>query len=255
MKRLSRLFLTFFNLSVYFRYRGIVQIMNTQLSRREARLIIIATWFLPIIIISLPLWIYMRLLGNNGLCDVVWPNHDTHMAYFIVLNLCFYVLPLALIVYHYYRIRVSLKASTGFHRQMTKSSSRSALRDDLTKQIQRNAKALRVLTPVVVVFFVTMLPFTAFRLAVVFGDMSRFRYTRTLFFASVISVLANSSANPLIYTIVSPDFRRSFMHFLGLKKRFSGDGNSTLRRSMLSRKTSEKFMTLNTKKNGKEDSI
>jgi hypothetical protein len=229
--------------------------MHTQLSRKNARLILVAAWLLPIIVISLPLWIFMKLLPGINLCDVAWPNHDSHIAYFIILNLLFYVLPLALIVYYYLRIRVSLKASSGFHRQMTKSSSQSALRDDLTKQIQRNAKALRVLTPVVVVFFVTMLPFTAFRLAFVFTNMAHFRYTRTLFFASIISVLANSSANPLIYTIVSPEFRRSFMHFLGLKKRLSRDGNSTMRRSMLSRKTSEYFGTLNNKKHGPEESF
>ena len=228
--------------------------MRTQLSRKKARFILVAIWLLPIVIISLPLWIYMRLIPNIQLCDVVWPNHNSHIAYFIILNFLFYVLPLAMIVYYYLRIRVALKASSGFHRQMTKSTSRSALRDDLSKQIQRNAKALRVLTPVVVVFFVTMLPFTAFRLAFVFTDMGRFRYTRTLFFASIISVLANSSANPLIYTIVSPDFRRSFMEFLGLKKR---EEASTLRRAMLSRKTSEYFSTLNGngKKNGQEESF
>ena len=238
-----------------FRYRGIVHIMRSQLSRKNARYILVAAWLLPIIIISLPLWIFMRLIPQYQLCDVLWPNHDTHIAYFITLNFFFYVLPLAMIVYYYLRIRVALKASSGFHRQMTKSSSTSALRGDLTKQIQRNAKALRVLTPVVVVFFVTMLPFTAFRLAFVFTDMSRFPYTRTLFFASIISVLANSSANPLIYTIVSPEFRRSFMDFLGLKKCLKRDENSNVRRSMLSRKTSEYFSTINGKKPEPEDSF
>ena len=242
-------FISFF----LFRYRGIVYIMRSQLSRKKARYILVATWLLPVVIISVPLWVYMRLIPRIQVCDVVWPNHATHIAYFIVLNVLFYVLPLALILYYYLRIRVSLKASSGFHRQMTKSSSRSALRDDLTKQIQRNAKALRVLTPVVIVFFVTMLPFTAFRLSIVFADMSRYRYTRTLFFASIISVLANSSANPLIYTIVSPDFRRSFMHFLGLKRRLGRDANGNLRQSMLSRKTSEIFTTLNHKKNACEE--
>ena len=230
-----------------------MHIMRSQVSRKKARFILVAAWLLPVLIISVPLWVYMRLIPTKQVCDVVWPNHGAHIAYFIVLNVLFYVLPLALIVYYYLRIRVSLKASSGFHRQMTKSSSRSALRDDLTKQIQRNAKALRVLTPVVIVFFTTMLPFTAFRLSIVFADMARFRYTRTLFFASIISVLANSSVNPVIYTIVSPEFRRSFMHILGLKKRLGRDGNGNMRQSMLSRKTSEYFSTLNNKKNACEE--
>ena len=237
----------------FHRYRGIAHIMRIQLSRKKAHFILAAAWLLPVIIISLPLWIFMRLIPAYQLCDVIWPSHGSRLAYFIILNFLFYVLPLAMIVYFYLRIRVALKASSGFHRQMTKSSSKSALRDDLTKQIQRNAKALRVLTPVVVVFFATMLPFTAFRLAFVFTDMSRFRYTRTLFFASIISVLANSSANPLIYTIVSPEFRRSFMEFLGLKKCLKGNQNSAMRKSMLSRKTSEYFSTLNGKKSDPEE--
>lgn len=229
-----------------------MHIMHKQLSRKHARFMLIAAWLFSIIVITLPLWIFMRLGPANQICDVMWPNHDAHIAYFVTLNVVFYAVPLALIIYYYLRIRVSLKASSGFHRQMTKSSSRSALRNDLSKQIERNAKALRVLTPVVIVFFVTMLPFTAFRLSVVFTDMSKFRHTRTLFFASIISLLANSSANPVIYTIVSPEFRRSFMHFLGIKKAREG---TSMRKLMLSRKTSEYFSTLNHKKNGQEESL
>ena len=232
--------------------------MDSQLSKSKARFILLCAWLIPVIIISLPLWIYMRLIPNDQVCDVIWPNQNSNIAYFITLNLLFYVMPLALIVYYYMRIRVSLKASSGFHRQMRKTSSRSALRGDLTKQIQRNAKALRVLTPVVIVFFVTMLPFSAFRLALVFADMSRFRYTRTLFFASIISVLGNSSANPLIYTIVSPEFRRSFMHFLGLKKGLRREGTSTFERKMLAPKNTEYCSTLNGKtipQNGQEESF
>ncbi len=88
--------------------------MRTQLSRKKARFILVAIWLLPIVIISLPLWIYMRLIPNIQLCDVVWPNHNSHIAYFIILNFLFYVLPLAMIVYYYLRIRVALKASSGF---------------------------------------------------------------------------------------------------------------------------------------------
>ena len=212
----------------FHRYRGIVHTMNVQLSAKKARFILVLTWMASVVLITLPLWVYMKLhrVGRTDTCLTNWPNRESFTAYNISLNTFFYFLPLALILYFYYHIRVSLKQSSGFHRRMTKTSSQSALRDDVAKRIGRNAKALRVLTPVVIVFFVTMLPFTIFRLllAFAFAEMSSFPYTRITFFSCNIMVLANSSANPVIYTIVSPEFRRSFMRFLGMK-RFTKDGN------------------------------
>lgn len=239
----------------FHRYRGIVHTMHAQLSKKKARVMLIATWLFSVILITLPLWIFMDLepLYNAKTCNVRWPNNESSTAYNIYLGTFFYFLPLALILYFYLRIRLSLKRSSGFHRKMTKSSSQSALRDDFAKRIRRNAKALRVLMPVVVVFFITMLPFTVFRLLLAFANMSSFPYTRILFFGSFIAVLANSSANPVIYTIVSPDFRRSFIRFLGMKRCARG-GTLSLRQKKWSPNVSEYFTAQsNMLKSTKED--
>lgn len=220
--------------------------MKTQLSHKQTRYVLVILWVLPVIVISLPLWLYMKLTLSPKLqiCDVLWPNKESQMAYKIILNLFFYLLPLMLIVFYYLRIRVSLKESSGFHREMTTSVSTTASRRDQKKHLQRNAKALRVLTPVVIVFFITMLPFTAFRLALVFADMASFRYTRVLFFLGIVSVLANSSVNPLIYSIVSADFRRSFIHYLGFKKGHLQKKPTFLGSVRLSRAKSERVTIL-----------
>lgn len=225
----------------FHRYRGIVHTMGTQLSAKRSRVILVVTWLASVLLITLPLWVYMHLDGPTETCLTNWPNRASFMFYNVSLNIFFYFLPLALILYFYYHIRISLKQSSGFHRRMTLSSSQSALRDDIAKRIRGNAKALRVLTPVVIVFFVTMLPFTIFRLllAFAFAEMSNFPYTRITFFSCNIMVLANSSANPVIYTIVSPEFRRSFMRFLGMKRFATQNGSFSKWRKKYSMSGSE----------------
>ena len=76
----------------------------------------------------------------------------------------------------------------------------------LLKHIKR---AKRILTPLVVVFAVTLLPLSILRVTVVFWpEITGKKYYFNLIYTVFVSAIVNSSANPVIYSVVSRDFRK-----------------------------------------------
>ena len=75
--------------------------------------------------------------------------------------------------------------------------------------LKHNKRAKRILTPLVVVFAVTMLPLSILRLTIVFWpEIIGKEYYSNLMYAVFVSAIVNSSANPVIYLVVSRDFRK-----------------------------------------------
>lgn len=74
--------------------------------------------------------------------------------------------------------------------------------------MHQNSKAMKILTPIVLVFAVSMLPINAVRVLVVFWDEVVFeKYFGVFFDVCVIGVLVNAASDPFIYSIVAKDFR------------------------------------------------
>ena len=89
-------------------------------------------------------------------------------------------------------------------------------------RVAQNKRAKAILTPVVVVFSVFMLPLAMFRLCIVFWPpiIEQTFYENLLFVVSV-GVIINSSANPLIYSVVKKDFRRELKRNFSVQKDLS----------------------------------
>jgi len=74
--------------------------------------------------------------------------------------------------------------------------------------MRQNSKAKKILTPIVLVFTISMLPLNALRVMLLFWEELAFeKHFLLIYNVCVIGVVINSAADPLIYSIVSKDFR------------------------------------------------
>ena len=199
-----------------FRYRGIISGcgMSQKSAMKISKIVILLIWILSFVLFVLPLFFVMAYGHHQGevYCFPRFPNKLYYNLYQAETVLLTYLLPLGIIFFTYLRIRGRLHESIALHSQIRRESrSPSALHGSLARcASERNYKALKILTPVVVVFAVTMLPYNVFRVIDIFLDTSRFEYLLLFFKICVLCFVCNSSANPLIYALFSEEFRKAF---------------------------------------------
>ena len=133
-----------------------------------------------------------------------------------------YIVPLSIISWSYVQIGGRIAQSTGFNKEIERKRS-STIYGNVTRRklkngsnrLKENTKAKRILTPLVVTFAVSMLPINVFRLVALYWPrVFLLKYFWILHNVLVIFTTANSAVNPLIYSIVSREFRRGFMVLL-----------------------------------------
>lgn len=207
------------------RYKAIVRSMHVQKTLQAAKWVIIFIWMFAFIDITLPLFFVMEYLvdihGKGTIdCTPNWPMlHTTLPLYIFSLSFFWYFLPMAIILWTYVQIAKKIRASKNLHKDMrnlvgkkyNKHNKKARKHDD------QNTKALKILIPVVLAFASTMLPFHVFRIVSVFVNVSSFEYIWAIYNICTALLLANSSVNPIIYSLVSEDFRRRFKQVLCLQ--------------------------------------
>ncbi|XP_068724260.1 neuropeptide Y receptor type 2-like [Montipora capricornis] len=191
---------------------------------KSARWIVACVWLLSFLVISLPLYLVMEFTDHKPAYDVVecfpkWPNNEEgykmKQSYTIGLTIFWYVLPLGIIAATFCSISQKLRASSKFNRLIRKECSDGG-EQKFQKRVRerQNTKAKKLLIPVVVVFAVTMLPVNVFRLTVLYWEeIYEHKYIWVYYNTCVLCVVANSSANFFIYSLVSEEFRQSFKRF------------------------------------------
>ena len=139
--------------------------------------------------------------------------------YNICLILLTYVIPLAIISFTYIEISRVLRQSINMTRPMKQAhhlaKSQSDKCDYLVKlngvRLRQNIRAKKILSPLVVIFAVTMLPLNVLRLTMVFWPaFSEQKYFAHLLHAVVVSTIINSAANP----VVSRNFGKRMLNHL-----------------------------------------
>ena len=200
---------------------------RTRPSIKRAKTIAALVWVLSFIILCFPLYFavdYHELLNGGQFCGPVKWTHFSETAYIICLTLLTYVIPLAVISFTYVAISRVLRQNIDLIKAMKQvlphvATSPSNQRDHLTHvksiRLKQNIRARKILSPLVVTFAVTMFPLNVFRLTMVFwpGFFGQ-EYFKHLLYGVVISTIINSAANPVIYSVVSRDFRKGILNNL-----------------------------------------
>ena len=198
----------------------------------RAGIVASCTWLASFVTFALPLYFvvdYQKLPGGGTFCGPVWPAWDKELVlarvYIACLTLLSYILPLVVVSWTFLAVSLKLNESSKFIKDMksdekenetAKLNGCSAItsRKHSIRLVQ-NIHAKRLLTPVVLVFTVFMLPLTVLRLCVVFWPaIASQTFYNNSFFAAVVCAIINSSANPMIYSMVRSDFRREVMRIM-----------------------------------------
>lgn len=213
------------------RYRNVVgakryQIRYRSRDRIRTFTVIGMVWLASFLVSSVPLYPIMTYNSNRKLCYPKWPDMSGTNAFYLthslILLVFWYVLPLIIIVFTYIKIKKRVSESVKFRSSMTSQSLQISERREKSIWRQSN-KAKRILTPLVVLYAVTMFPLNALRvLLLIIPTLWTNSYYNLILGQVGFFVLINSSANPLVYYIMSKEFKGAFKKiFKSLKdKRF-----------------------------------
>ncbi|KAL9974188.1 hypothetical protein ACROYT_G011199 [Oculina patagonica] len=222
------------------RYLKIAKLhVKQQASLKRAGIVAACTWLVSFLVFSLPLYFvlgYRKLPGGGIYCGPEWPSWDydfvlprVYVALIVVLS---YILPLSVISWTFLAVSKKLSESSKFittmnHEKGSKTASlthnRPFARRKHAIRLMQNRRAKRILTPVVLVFAFFMLPLALLRLCAVFWPPIAVQtFYNNLFYVVVLCAIINSSANPVIYSLVRRDFRRQLARIVcGNNKRKS----------------------------------
>ena len=216
------------------RYRKIVTLQPKRDNRkmtslRIPKIIVGLVWVVSFCICCFPLYFvveYVELTTGVGkFCGPIWPSGD-HVwvfprVYVGVLTFFSYILPVFVIALTYLRIARKIDQSSKFIKKMkleqngdisgkvVRFSSMEA------RRLNQHRRAKKLLTPLVVVFAVTMLPLNMLRLAFISWPAIALKtYYQNLLYVVVLFIVVNSSANPAVYSLVSKDFRKGLKNIL-----------------------------------------
>lgn len=231
------------------RYRNIVGAQRYQIqhrSRVRTFVIIGMVWLTSFFVSSVPLYPVMDYHPILEICVPALPNL-LFQSYSIVVIVVWYALPLVVIAFTYVSIKKRVLQSVAFRTSMSEHDDgnqavlqNSSNKERIDKRIWRQSnKTTRILTPLVILFAVTMFPLNAFRvMSLILPEYWKKSYYNLIIGQLIMFTMINSSANPMVYCIMSREFKVAFKKiFTSLKdkknvfKRFSGKGKSSWKTS------------------------
>lgn len=231
------------------RYRNIVGAQRYQIqhrSRVRTFVIIGMVWLTSFFVSSVPLYPVMDYHPILEICVPALPNL-LFQSYSIVVIVVWYALPLVVIAFTYVSIKKRVLQSVAFRTSMSEHDDgnqavlqNSSNKERIDKRIWRQSnKTTRILTPLVILFAVTMFPLNAFRvMSLIMPEYWKKSYYNLIIGQLIMFTMINSSANPMVYCIMSREFKVAFKKiFTSLKdkknvfKRFSGKGKSSWKTS------------------------
>ena len=190
---------------------------------QRAKTVAACVWLISFLIFCLPLYFVMeyRDISNGGKwCGPEWPPVFSVVYNGPVMTLFSYILPLVVISFTYIAISRVLRQSSVFLKDVRQvhvimlGEQRDSLTSAKSVRLRQNNRAKKIITPLVVIFAVTMLPVNIFRLTFAFWPaIIRQEYYKHLLYAVKVSTIMNSSANPVIYSVVSRGFRKGLNNF------------------------------------------
>ena len=182
-------------------------------SLTKPRIVCTAIWLFSFLAISLPLLLvydHYQPVHGKPKCSAVWPKRDFAFIYNFAMPLFTYIIPLSLILVSYYTVKRRMYKRDSFFLEM---ADKNVIRTSSVGVVRSRRKRFnQIMTPVVVLFAVTVFPLSLFRvLNLFFFNNPVFKkYSHVMFRICFFFYLLNAACNPVIYSIVSKRFRQSF---------------------------------------------
>ncbi|XP_074632455.1 galanin receptor type 1-like [Acropora palmata] len=199
--------------------------------------IVILIWLVSFLVAGLPPYFNYTYHSVTREC---YPEYTvkTFRGVTIVNAIFLFSLPLCIVAFSYQRIN-KLVGKQAFRLQdQTPNSSAEASRETIKKNtdaiVIQTRKTKRLLVPLVILFFVTMLPYHSFALLLAYADTSKFSIDFLYNYLAVATfcVAINSAADPFVYYIMNSDFRREIK--TSLSRCFRGTWRRRFRKANLS---------------------
>ena len=217
------------------RYRNIVGAKRYQIKYTypvKTFVVIGVVWLASFLVSSVPLYPVMAYHPTLEICGTDMPKLF-FQSYTVVLIVVWYALPLVFIAFTYVKIKQRVLQSAVFRTSISEyDDDQKVLPQALSSKERRDKriwrqskKTTRILTPLVILFAVTMFPLNAFRVvALIMPEYWKKPYYNLIIGQLIMFVMINSSANPLVYFIMSKEFKDAFnkiFNSLKNKKNFS----------------------------------
>lgn len=236
------------------RYRCIVvPPFRSQLTPQRAIVLTTITWLIALVIfLPVVFWFRVQLVSHNQhICTLVFPRNDrmnVSLIFTIPTLLLACIIPLTLFVYHYQRIFNKLNETRDRWKHNDISNKFPGLKPDVLRQqeevrFNRHVRVIRILLLNVLVVLVMWLPITII-MFLIYVDGSRpnedtnFFLRSHHFIWSLQIALLNTVVNPLLYGVLSENFRKYFFRIWSLSKQ---------RRALSKEVYSERVKTIDSK--------
>ena len=231
------------------RYRNIVGAKRYHIkhrSRVRTFVVIGMVWLASFLVSSVPLYPFMAYHSTLEICYLEWPDvsgaNAVFLSYSIALVVVWYALPLVIIAFTYVKIKKRVRESVAFRNSMSENDdgAQAVLQTSSNKERsqkiiwRQSKKATRILTPLVILFAVTMFPLNALRvLLIIMPEFWMQSYYNLILGQLIMFIMINSAANPLVYCITSKEFKDAFGEILkrSSQKKWSWKRISTRRQS------------------------
>ena len=196
-------------------------------SKKSALFAIATVWIMSFVVMSLPVYFVITYNSAMEACHIRWPASKfgpvLRKVYMVTLTVFLYLLPLSIITFTYFFISRRLHASNTFLKTLRSTNGSEGegsefLKKEEKKMMKKNKKAKKILTPLVILFAVSMLPLNVFRLVMTFyPKFLIWRYYWVSFSVVIAFTIINSSCNPIVYAVVSKEFRRGFKNLFNCR--------------------------------------
>ncbi|XP_076235783.1 neuropeptides capa receptor [Calliopsis andreniformis] len=200
---------------------------------------ILAAWSIALIC-ALPFAIYTDVnlveyppgSGNysadSAICAMLLPYMPKFPLYELSC-IIFFLIPMLVILVVYTRMGLKIRNST---RETLNSVIQGAIHGD-TKQTKSRKSVIRMLSAVVILFFICWAPFHAQRLLYVYAQESDYYpdLNEWLYILSGCLYYFSTTVNPILYNLMSMKYRKAFKQTICCRTRKTGARNGAVRES------------------------
>ncbi|XP_060817022.1 neuropeptides capa receptor-like [Bombus pascuorum] len=168
--------------------------------------------------------------ANSAVCGMLLPYMPNFPLYELS-SIIFFLIPMLVILVVYTRMGLKIRNSTN---HTLNSVMQGAIHGD-SRQIQSRKSVIRMLTAVVILFFICWAPFHAQRLLYIYAQESDYYpdLNECLYILSGCLYYFSTTVNPILYNLMSMKYRKAFKETICCKTRMTGRRSWTTRESQM----------------------